>query len=797
MSVDARIKVIAENLTAEVFSKVQTELQKMGTVGEQANVRIKDSSKQSTSSISDMIGTVGGLGAAVGIGFGVAEVVSFGKSIMADVDALMRMHDQTGVTLQGLQKFQIAGDDAGNSLDQITGAITKMEDKLSSGDSGALGALNKLHIPFEDIKNLSPENQFIAISDAIRQVKDPAQQVQIAIDLFGKSGAQVLPTLKRGFDDVKDGAVGMSDETIAAIDEAGDMFTSLGRKAKGFAAEATVGFVHWVQDGLDPSIHAVNELKREAEALHDQLQKMGDAIPQAPMRMVEELPKITSESPAVQRALKEIEEAQRKAAKAAEDHAAAIKKLHEQVRDLEDVKVGKVDFGFEIEDQTINQLREFLALRKELNGLPVDGVRQLQSDLRGVGEVASAAGDAFLVDFVGPIQDLEQTLPSLHSQFADMFSDLKSFVSHDLGNLIVGAFQGGGDVGKTIGSGLGKQLGEGLASALQGPLQDVLGKTLGSAMGSFLGPLGALGGSLLGKGIDALFHIGGPSKAELAGRDVEAAFERGFGGFDQMMQKVGDAYAATGRSSQQAQADVKAMLDAEKHGAKATEDAISRINNVLDEQKTKAAEVAAEQEAAEEEADARRKQIFEEGNKALDDLDNRRKSLADAISQEAPEEVMGVIETGMRAQLQTLNEQAEQQRKDLAEQAQAAGMTLEDALSNIHPDPVHVAIVWDAPALPGGEAPEPVPGHADGGVFATEHIARIAEGGQPEIVGNVDFMTRALTGAMNRVSGGRTGFTQGQLAELGDMFRNANRQLSRDLTQGLAIAFRDAMLLAR
>lgn len=45
-----------------------------------------------------------------------------------------------------------------------------------------------------------------------------------------------------------------------------------------------------------------------------------------------------------------------------------------------------------------------------------------------------------------------------------------------------------------------------------------------------------------------------------------------------------------------------------------------------------------------------------------------------------------------------------------------------------------------------------IPGHARGGLFRREHIARIAEGGEPEMVGSVGFMTRALSGALARMA---------------------------------------------
>jgi hypothetical protein len=91
----------------------------------------------------------------------------------------------------------------------------------------------------------------------------------------------------------------------------------------------------------------------------------------------------------------------------------------------------------------------------------------------------------------------------------------------------------------------------------------------------------------------------------------------------------------------------------------------------------------------------------------------------------------------------------------------AAG--IQDALDGIKPPTITVPYRYQqkGPGLPGGDGsgdtppPGDVPGHAAGGVFASEHLARIAEGGQPEIVGSVDFMRRALAGAIRDV--GRTG----------------------------------------
>jgi len=200
--------------------------------------RIADETRGASSQFDGMKGVLSGLAGAFGIAFGAQAVVAFGREVLASADALVKMHDKTGISIEGLEKFQVAGDDAGNSLDEITQAITKMEDRLVGGDKSALGALDKLHLSFDTLRTLTPENQFIAISDAIRLIPDPAERVNIAIDLFGKAGANILPTLVRGFDDLKNATAGMSEDTVRALDAVGDALAKASRTAKGEAAEA-------------------------------------------------------------------------------------------------------------------------------------------------------------------------------------------------------------------------------------------------------------------------------------------------------------------------------------------------------------------------------------------------------------------------------------------------------------------------------------------------------------------------------------------------------------------------------
>lgn len=176
---------------------------------------------------------------AVGLG---ASLVAVTKAALADADALVKMHDKTGIAIGSLQLLQIAGDDAGNSLDEITGAVNKMQQRIAGGDQSAVAALSKLGISFSTFRELKPDQQFIQIGDAIAKVQDPADQVRLAVALFGKTGAEVLPTLKRGFDDLKDSAILLGDETVKGLDKAGDALAAFVRREKSVIS-GTIGDV--------------------------------------------------------------------------------------------------------------------------------------------------------------------------------------------------------------------------------------------------------------------------------------------------------------------------------------------------------------------------------------------------------------------------------------------------------------------------------------------------------------------------------------------------------------------------
>ncbi len=211
-------------------AQAQEAIAKMKAIGVDVpkNVQgIADAAKNATSWFGKMgsalqtaTGLLGGLGISVGVG----AIVSAGKAALDYADTLTKLADKTGISTTALQRLQAVAGPSGNTLEDVVSAVNKFQKNITTGNVDALLAITKLGLSFDALKKLSPDEQFFQIAKAIQSIKDPAEQTTIAMQLFGKGGAEVLPTLKADVDKLKDSTFQMSEESVKALDDLGDAF---------------------------------------------------------------------------------------------------------------------------------------------------------------------------------------------------------------------------------------------------------------------------------------------------------------------------------------------------------------------------------------------------------------------------------------------------------------------------------------------------------------------------------------------------------------------------------------------
>ena len=153
-------------------------------------------------------------------GFATASLKTF-----AEVgDEVHKMSLRTGFTTEVLSQLRVAADLSGTSLGRLETGVTKMQQTIGDARDGlsmAVDQFDKLGITMDDLKGLTPEEQFIKLLKATAGLEDQNLRTQVAMKLFGKAGIDMMPMLADGtqaFDDMmgKAAELGMEIDQVAS-----------------------------------------------------------------------------------------------------------------------------------------------------------------------------------------------------------------------------------------------------------------------------------------------------------------------------------------------------------------------------------------------------------------------------------------------------------------------------------------------------------------------------------------------------------------------------------------------------
>lgn len=201
----------------------------------QAVLSLKDELSSKLDTVNKNVDKTGsafsGMGKMLVGAFSVAAVTSAVKSYMDFTGTLTDMSAKTGIGVEALQRLKFAAEQNGGSLDQVTRSVTKLGIKLAGGDNTAAGALDALGLSFDNIRSMAPDKAFTTIADAIAKVPDPMDRSKLAMDLFGKSGAELLPMMQGNLSETAKEAdrlgIVMGKDAVAAGDKFGDSLDAL------------------------------------------------------------------------------------------------------------------------------------------------------------------------------------------------------------------------------------------------------------------------------------------------------------------------------------------------------------------------------------------------------------------------------------------------------------------------------------------------------------------------------------------------------------------------------------------
>ena len=184
------------------------------------------------------------------------------------IDVLDETAQSVGMTTQAFARLAAATQLGGAEMGDTAAAVAKLQQNIAAaraGNADAAKSFRSLGVSMADLKTLSVDQIIGKLADGLKGTEDPAQRVALAVDVLGRGGRKLLPSMMEGAAGLK--AAGDQLERFGgvpsaeAIKAAGEMEKSMARAKHavgGLAlqvgsalmpvvSEIAGGFAEWVQ----------------------------------------------------------------------------------------------------------------------------------------------------------------------------------------------------------------------------------------------------------------------------------------------------------------------------------------------------------------------------------------------------------------------------------------------------------------------------------------------------------------------------------------------------------------------
>lgn len=189
-------------------------------------------------------------------------------------DTLDKMSIRTGVSAQTLSEWGFVASRCGSELAEIEALMYPLAEKIHRSDE----EFQKWGMSIEYLKSLTPEEQFLAVADAIKRLSTESEQAAAATALFGGAGEKLLPMLKLGAAGIlelqKEGkklGATLSKEDATAAAELTDAYYDLSVAARGVATQLGIALTPAVLGATDAIAEGVAATAEWVKENHDMI----------------------------------------------------------------------------------------------------------------------------------------------------------------------------------------------------------------------------------------------------------------------------------------------------------------------------------------------------------------------------------------------------------------------------------------------------------------------------------------------------------------------------------------------
>jgi hypothetical protein len=170
------------------------------------------------------------VGLALGAGISVGGLVAVAKHSLEVSDNISKASQKIGIATETLSSLSYAAQLADVDFQALTSGMGKFNKNIVEGATGSAKqaeAFKLLGISQKELQTNSPDELFAKVSERFAQMEDGAGKTTLAMTLFGKAGADLIPLLNEG-------AEGLADARVEAERLGLVLSTDTGKKAEEF-----------------------------------------------------------------------------------------------------------------------------------------------------------------------------------------------------------------------------------------------------------------------------------------------------------------------------------------------------------------------------------------------------------------------------------------------------------------------------------------------------------------------------------------------------------------------------------
>lgn len=244
-----------------------------GVTGQQSIDQLRSSLDKLNGS-ADTVGKAFGLAkTAVGAFIGIesaSQLIAFARGTINAADALNDMSQRTGIAASTLSELDYAAKMNGSSIEALQSVMSKLSAKAVDAATGSKTAAVAFDVLGVSVRNSdgtmkSSVTLLEEIGDAFRDIRDPTVKSALAIEMFGKSGVQMIPVIegmREARDEAKQLGITVGDDFAASAAAFND---NMDRMA-GMASALSKSLLNELLPSLNRVMDAMVQARKEGES---------------------------------------------------------------------------------------------------------------------------------------------------------------------------------------------------------------------------------------------------------------------------------------------------------------------------------------------------------------------------------------------------------------------------------------------------------------------------------------------------------------------------------------------------